>query len=592
MANIVEVSGPISYSRIEYQDKIIHNFGDVHVKSTKCKDSLITLRDIIDTTVKEYKDDIIDIFIESGGSTAPVDLVKGDSHLSDLIFYFDECYETRTVKCNSKYPNVRFHTIDLREIMSTFLRSYGLTYAKSRLYIKQMYRDSDDIYGLHTHIRNILNNQYQHIKDKSIVDQLEMMYLYVIKTGPLIKDHERMNIDGLMDIYLLARLLRTYDTSKRQSFRNENVTKAIIYSGRYHSYNYDNFFKSIGGKIYSESGHIFGAHNLKNQCIFVPVKQGTLSLSFEKGYHVEIPKKGPENVQDDPGLVAYKLYNQKKFIPIRKLHDDIKEQRIINLSPRKKYYNDECGFIRIDGSKCKEAVISSSSCMEQSMKCPPKRCEKHSFTTKEVPYDYIMNLFHKIKLSNFNRTFKTRFNSILIEDKDIINSIEPKYTQFDRLVNLVQPKAKFTPRINFNLMFLDFILNKFTSFIKSFKIDYNKDFINMVHESISENIFLKYIYAAETSYDAKLVLEVAKICPKKIWSNALSQDPVMFNYIKLHQKPDNFSFKKWVEFQKLNVKITNGEHFTKEERDRFNKLTDERNTWIFSNLKEEPVYIH
>jgi hypothetical protein len=463
-----------------------------------------------------------------------------------------------------------------------------------------MYIKSEDPYDLHTHIRNILNNQYMNIKNKKIVDMLEIMYMKFIqdvknRESYFSNDYNSEFFSALMDIYLLARIFRDYETTKRNSFRNEPVKRAIIVSGSLHSITYNHFFESIKGKIYSKSslGNIL-IYYKHHQCIFVPVKDGTLSLSFDKGYHVEMPSGNPQVSPVKPDFLLYiPPVKAQTLMPIKKLHDEKAEKRIVDISPSKEYemYSGMygiCGFTRIDGSKCRELVLSiDSSCMGQGKKCSPRpRCEKHTFIAKEVPYDYMINIFYKIKLNSKQRTIIKHFEKILV-DHDIDNSIEPKYTQFERLVKLVERKNDFK-RVNFNFMFLDFIVNKLQSFIKSIKLDYNEVLFKRIHDELSKIIFLKYIYAAETSYDAKSVLEVVKICPK-IWMNALQDDLVMFKYVKTHQKPTKLNFKKWLDFQNLNSKLTAGEYLTEKESNKLEKLRAENNTWIFSNLKE-PIY--
>jgi hypothetical protein len=133
----VLVSGPVSYSILSYKDKsgyndlIVHNFGDAHVRHTECKDSSKRIQEVMDDTFKYYQehhpDEKIDVFIETGYYMNTTDFKSGEIYLHDLLGYYSDCYnphsdptklfERDKKSCDHKYPNVRFHLIDLRHII-------------------------------------------------------------------------------------------------------------------------------------------------------------------------------------------------------------------------------------------------------------------------------------------------------------------------------------------------------------------------------------------------------------------------------------------------------------------------------------------
>ena len=98
----VLVSGPASYSILSYKDKhgyndlIVHNFGDIHVRHTECKDSSKRLQEVMDDTFKYYQehhpDEKIDVFIEAGYYMNTKDSKSGEIYLHDLIWHYSDCY--------------------------------------------------------------------------------------------------------------------------------------------------------------------------------------------------------------------------------------------------------------------------------------------------------------------------------------------------------------------------------------------------------------------------------------------------------------------------------------------------------------------
>jgi hypothetical protein len=302
------VSGPTRYDYIIYQDKVIHNIGDVHRYYDSCEDEkTITVEELLDATIAHHADEIIDIFFECG----PQDVIKTeeedvppiDSYISQLHHHFNLCFVNkdgktgfyRTRACDEKYPNVRFHLIDFRQFIIQFLKKK--THIPFDEYIMNMYYYGTDSVNLHVYIRTMFNNQYRAIEDESIIEKLELMYkdmIHKIQSIPFEQFYDNFSskttfiLMTLMDIYLLARMFRRYD-SDSPSFKNATPNKIIIYSGMYHTHNYNEFLKQIGGEVVMHSGSyefpridtlVDRAGPMVTQCISIPVIQGTHSLSF------------------------------------------------------------------------------------------------------------------------------------------------------------------------------------------------------------------------------------------------------------------------------------------------------------------------
>ena len=281
----VLVSGPVSYSILsykdEYNDLIVHNFGDRHVRHTQCEDGSKKLHEAMDDTFEYYRthhpDEVIDVFFEYGAHFKKVNK-EDESKLSfihELMNHYIDCYQPptdnrkslfeRTPSCNTKYPNVRFHLIDLRRIMR-------LNEQNANFFDK------------------FIMNQFKSVKNPLIKNKLEEMYK---KFGDL-QDPYMMIV---MDLYLLSRLFRPY------------VKKAIIYSGSSHSLMYDNFFESLKDAVPkapspSPSPYIFVKKCFDDegdflQCIFVPLKNNSFLFDreFLLKYEIDLGVKKPSTIE-------------------------------------------------------------------------------------------------------------------------------------------------------------------------------------------------------------------------------------------------------------------------------------------------------
>ena len=334
MLTAFPVSGPTRYDKIIYQDKVIHNIGDSHRYYDSCADEkTITVEELLDATIIHHPDEIIDIFFEYGSQ----DVLQTEeeygpinSYISQLFHHYNLCFVNkngktgvhRTKECDEKYPKVRFHLIDFRQFIIQFLKTK--THARYDEYIMNMYYYGVDSVNLHEYIRTMFNNQYRAIEDESIIIKLEKMYKDMIHKIQSISFRELQDnfssnstfiLMTLMDIYLLARMFRRYD-SDTPKFKNATPQKIIIYSGMYHTHTYTEFLKEIGGEVVMHSGSyefttidtlLDRAGPMVTQCISIPVIQGTHSLSFNNEEPIllqeQLSKKDPLRKQTMPIFV-------------------------------------------------------------------------------------------------------------------------------------------------------------------------------------------------------------------------------------------------------------------------------------------------
>ena len=304
----VLVSGPVSYSVLSYiedgyNDLIVHNFGDKHVRHTECNGSSKKLQEVMDDTFKYYQehhpDEKIDVFIEGGSYYLDK---KDDNYLKELLGYYSECYNPHTEPtklferdklCDDKYPNVRFHLIDLRKIIANKL--FDVDILRSVIF-----PNNEDNLKLQIFIKNFLKKQINKIKNAVVKDKIYKIYYDFFK-----KTYSQY-LPELMDIYLLSRLFRTYETAP--------IKNVIIYSGTEHMLNYNKFFRELENasvKICFREKDL-DKNWLYSQCVAVKLKYNSLqfnrkdikTLDFD-GYIFSTKSTGPFFKQKDHDKVAF-----------------------------------------------------------------------------------------------------------------------------------------------------------------------------------------------------------------------------------------------------------------------------------------------
>lgn len=205
----------------------------------------------MDDTFKYYQehhpDEKIDVFIETGFYMNTKDFKSGDTYMSDLLGYYIDCYNPhsdptklfeRDESCDHKYPNVRFHLIDLRRIIAVIA---GNKFFNIDTLISSIFHNNDEeSIKIQFFIKSFLMKQIGKIKNVIVKNKIFEMYVDFFK-NKLSKNY----LMDLMDIYLLSRLFRTYEINP--------IKNVIIYSGADHMLNYERFFKELGEKVGSKT---------------------------------------------------------------------------------------------------------------------------------------------------------------------------------------------------------------------------------------------------------------------------------------------------------------------------------------------------
>lgn len=282
----VLVSGPVSYSILSYveedgcNDLIVHNFGDRHVRHTECDGSSKKLQEVMDDTFKYYQehhpDEKIDVFIEGGGYYFDKKHGKSENYLRELLGYYSECYNPhsdltklfeRDESCDRKYPNVRFHLIDLRKIIAVITGDNFFNVVET-LTSSIFHNNDEESIKIQFFIKRFLMKQINKIKNVVVKNKLFEMYVDFFKN----KLSENYLMD-LMDIYLLSRLFRTYEINP--------IKNVIIYSGVEHMLNYNKFFRELENasvKICFREKDL-DKDGLYTQCIAVKLKHNSLHFN-------------------------------------------------------------------------------------------------------------------------------------------------------------------------------------------------------------------------------------------------------------------------------------------------------------------------
>ena len=155
------ITGPVSYQKIVIPElgKIIHMFGDKHERTEECENKSYLLEQVVENTIEHHPDIMIDVFYEEGyGSlflfermmikkaerdmanfdpfyddpseyedivyrkNVPFEL-ENDMYMKSFINYFvnsADCFmKPRQPTACERYPNARFHSIDLRDTLRT-----------------------------------------------------------------------------------------------------------------------------------------------------------------------------------------------------------------------------------------------------------------------------------------------------------------------------------------------------------------------------------------------------------------------------------------------------------------------------------------
>ena len=263
-----KINGPVSYHIHTNGSIIIHNFGDVHDNDKGCSvdQQSISLQEVIHNTIISYSDRIIDIFFEVPFWIYPMVSKSQIEHTffwKTFAFFIEKGCMTPLYKRQKDciYPHVRFHNIDIRQHF--FLLEHKVTTEN----MFTMFQTNTDPYGIIAEIKKLLYKQFRNLPT-GIASYL---------TTKLEELHQPRKYDlmaGLLDIYLVARLLRTYTTTKRDSYGNAPVRNAIIYTGNLHTININKMLDELQFTRHISINNDDGNDNY-SQCITIPVEINT-----------------------------------------------------------------------------------------------------------------------------------------------------------------------------------------------------------------------------------------------------------------------------------------------------------------------------
>ena len=271
------ITGPVSYHTLTNGSIIIHNFGDVHDNDKGCSvdQHSITLHELLNNTIQSYSDRIIDIFFEVPFWMYPnvsKSRIEQTFFWKTFAFFIEKGCMTplykRQQECTSIYPHVRFHNIDIRQHF--FALDHKITVED----MFTMFQTNTDPYGIIAEVKKILYKQFMHLPT-GIATYLTK------KVEELHQPREFDMMVGLLDIYLVARLIRTYITNKRNSYGNAPVRNAIIYTGNEHTININKMLEELHFTRHISIDNDHGNENY-SQCITIPVEINTYGpcLSF------------------------------------------------------------------------------------------------------------------------------------------------------------------------------------------------------------------------------------------------------------------------------------------------------------------------
>jgi hypothetical protein len=209
------LTGSIYYSK-EF-NLLIYMFGDRHEHREKCKTytNAIKIQDFIEQTINYNDDGIqkteIDLFIEAGYIKEHPRLKGTECPLLDVRNKFQDCLEFSKTQC--KYPNTRFHYVDMRE----FIQLHGVTNSKIlklqalfvvSFYILKLFENTshkhlnDETFLKYiTNIKNILEKNYiPSLNDLTNTDYFKDISKEIIKITKICKQRDNVKNKRILSV--------------------------------------------------------------------------------------------------------------------------------------------------------------------------------------------------------------------------------------------------------------------------------------------------------------------------------------------------------------------------------------------------------
>jgi len=242
----------------------VYNLYDVHDKPKKCGKGMMKADQWIIDVLKSA-DVFVDVFVEAvipsktffGRKYQPIDHRLNPGILADFIKETGVCIKQKK-QCPA--PNSRIHGADVRVIGQSLQDQIEKAYPdktgrkagnKAARRLIDMSVKILSSAKMQKETKDLPKCIYTKLIEYFAVD-LKKRLLHINKTSMSYKERVEYlwkNIGKiLMDVYLLGRLFKTFDTTKERGYPNR-VHNAIIYSGGHHSRVYRNILEFCGFKV-------------------------------------------------------------------------------------------------------------------------------------------------------------------------------------------------------------------------------------------------------------------------------------------------------------------------------------------------------
>ncbi len=257
----------------------VYNLHDSHIRPKKCKKGAMKADEWIIRVLKS-SDTFVDVFIET---PPPIKTFFGEEYeeeeyelrpgaLSDLIKELNKCVKQGE---NCPAPNSRIHGVDVRQIGKLLRKQITKAYPDPETSDVTFDEAVIDVIDTSVSIFASIKMQKQiqglpKCAFKKLVGKFRgnLRDCLLDINAPEISYDDRitslvMCIGGvLMDIYLMGRLFKTFDTTKERG-QPTYVSNAIIYTGLSHSIEYRDVLESCGFKVVFENR----SSGFKDQCV-------------------------------------------------------------------------------------------------------------------------------------------------------------------------------------------------------------------------------------------------------------------------------------------------------------------------------------